>query len=108
MTDTHALVDLIDFSLQLESMLKDDLSDGKLSLIELVGFVKLIGPVRTLVGEAKEIPTEVSQLSPEDVVMLAGHIVEKLGVDNAKAQAILAASLSTVSSLLNLVKAIRG
>ena len=73
---------------------------GQSVLSELLDYENLIADLENLVPQIGQIPTEVSQMVPEDYLTLTQTFVTDLAITNEKAQTIIAASLQLLNDLV--------
>lgn len=73
---------------------------GQSIITKLFDYENLIGDLESLLPNIGDIPTEVSQLQPEDYLTLVNTLVTDLNVTDVKAKAIITASLTTLHDIV--------
>lgn len=93
---------------------EEALKPGQGILQRLLGFEDLVPELIKFLPEASKISGEIKAMGPDDYVAAAEQLVAELAIDNAKAQAVLAASFPIVHDLAamapkveNLIKALK-
>lgn len=110
MADIKNIKEVIIFGLTAAKLLKADLSDGRFSLLEIVGLWKLVGPAQDAFKDMGLIPGELKDLSPAErgeLVDLVRQVLEQDITDTA-ALAKAEQALSAVDSVLSTVEMFRG
>lgn len=82
-------------------------ADGKLSLEDVGAFLSVVPAVIPVVSAVPKLPEELADLSEEEAAEAVAHVMLKLAVEDAKARAIVAASLKVAAAVAGLVKAVR-
>ncbi len=72
---------------------KAALADGKITVMDLPRFLNLIPDLLAALGSLALVPGEVKALTPEQDAAIVAHVMQRLGVSNAKAATIAAAAL---------------
>lgn len=98
---------VVDLALVATKVLREVLADGKISLIEMLSFLKLRSAVGPAIDGIGKVPAELKDLSSEEARELTAHVMAQLKVDDVRAAEIAAASLETAASVFKLVKAIK-
>ncbi len=83
-------------------------ADGKVSVEDIGAVLAVIPAIPPVVALAPALPAEAADLDPEEGAELVVHVMAKLAIDDAKARAVIAASLKVVVAVVELVKAIKG
>lgn len=101
--------DLVLFGIQLSTIIRADLEDGKMSIFEILGLIKLIGPAQTAIEGIEQVPGELLDLDSEEAKEIFDAIREAVGsnLDDERARAIAKDSLDGVQSLLSAIASIR-
>lgn len=89
---------------------KDAMTDGKLSWYEMAGFLAEVRPVRRAIERIHEVPSELIDLSPEEMPALTADISNILaawGISH-RSQDITRLVVSRMPALLDLVQALLG
>lgn len=100
------LIELLDLLLDAHSVVKQALSDGKVGLGDAALLFKLVPQIGPAVSGLSEVPAEVKDLTAAEAGQVVAHVMAKLAVEDAKARAIIAASLKVVVDGVELAKAI--
>lgn len=101
--------DVISFGLLASKVLGDDLADGKMSVMELFGLLKLRGPAMEAISGANQIPAELLDLDSAEAAEIIAMIREAVGshVTSDDAKGIADDSFSAVKAILSLQARIR-
>lgn len=102
-----ALKESIDLVIDTLDAVKAISSDGKVGLDDLgalISFVKKVGP---LVGDMGKVPSEVKDLSLEEVQELIAYVALKLSIPDEHAMKVVDASLKLMSSSVTLLQAVK-
>lgn len=106
---------LIDLGLEIEDLVSKLVKNGanwQNDIPELFAKVPvLIAHVQAIAAAGAQIPLEMKDLDGEEALALVAHVADKLTLDNAKAQAVVKASLKLAAHMIadgiDLAKAIR-
>ncbi len=103
------LKEVIIFGLSVTTILKADLSDGKISLLEMWGLRNLIGPAQEALEGIGEIPAEIIDLDPVESAELCEIVRQVLEQQITDQMALVKANqaLSAVQSMLSTVAMFR-
>lgn len=82
-------------------------ADGKVDAQDLGAVVAVIPAIPPAIAAGGQIPAELSDLDSEEAAELAAHVMAKLAVDDAKARAVIEASLKVAVAVVGLVKAVK-
>ena len=82
-------------------------ADGKISLEDIGAVVAILPAVLPVISLVGQLPAELADLSEEEAAEAVAHVMLKLAVEDAKARAVVAASLKTAAAVAGLVQAIR-
>lgn len=83
------------------------LADGKVDFLDAMQFSNLLPELIPAVQGLDQIPGEISHLDLAAGEALVAHVVERLGIINVKAVAIINASLKLIGAVKDLVVAIK-
>lgn len=110
MTNIKELKEVVIFGLTAAKLLKTDLADGKLSLLEIFGLYKLISPAHDAFQGIALIPGELNDLSSEESAELVDLVRQVLEQDITDTAALAKAeqALSAMDSLLSTIAMFRG
>ena len=107
-TGTKELTEVVDLVLSAVDVGKAALKDGKIDINDLSLLLTLVPSVGPAVENISKVPGELRDITEEEAVALAAHVMGKLSVDDPKARKIVEASLKTAVSVFGLVQAIAG
>lgn len=105
--NTEHLTKLVDLALTGVDVAKKALADGHVGLEDLGLLIALVPAVGPAIDGIGEVPAELKDLSADEAQALAAHVMAKLVVEDAKARAIVEASLGMVAASLKLAAAIK-
>lgn len=105
---TKELTELLDGVLAVVKAGMDIAKDGKVGFDDISHVVGLVPKLVPAFDGLAKLPGEVSDLSAEEAAALIAHVMANLAVDDAKAKAIVEASLKVLVSGYGLVLAIKG
>jgi len=102
--------ELVSFGIQLGKLIKSDLEDGKMSVFEIIGLVKLIGPAQRALEGIEQVPVEINDLDSAEAKQLFELIrmAVQEDVSDERARTIAEESLVAVQSLFSAIARIRG
>ncbi len=99
-------LEALDLALVAAKVLREVLADGKISIIEMLAFLKIRSAIGPAIDGLGKVPAELKDLSPSEVSEIVAHVMAKLDVGNSKAIAIAEASLGVIAAAVKLEKAI--
>lgn len=104
--DIKNLTEVVDLGLAGASIYKQAMADHKIDFSDAPLLLQLVPVVPPALEDIDKIPAEVSDLSSEELAALTAHVVQKLGVVDAKALEIIGGSLKVGSGVIQLLKAL--
>ena len=110
MTNIKELKEVITFGLSVAKVVRADLADGKMSLMEIFGLLKLIGPAQDAFEGIGSIPAEIKDLDSSESTELCELVRQALEQDISDDMALVKANqaLSAVQSFLSSIAMFRG
>jgi hypothetical protein len=104
---TKNLIEVVDLALGLLEAGTGAMKDGKLGIDDLLQLKSLVTVVGPAIGDVGEVPGELADLTTEEAAEVVGHVMLKLAIDDAKARAVVAASLKLAVAGYELFKAVK-
>ena len=104
---TKDLTEVVDLVLSAVDVGKLALADGKVDFNDLALLVALIPSVGPALDGLSNIPGELRDLTEQEGLDLAAHVMGRLSVEDPKARRIVEASLKAAVSAYGVVKALQ-
>lgn len=104
---TKELKDVLDLVLTTVEVGKLALADGKVGIEDMGLLLKLIPAVGPAIQGVNMVPAELADMDEAEAAEVVAHVMAKLTIDDAKARAVIAASLKTLIAGYELVKSLK-
>lgn len=94
---------LIKFSLDISENISSALADGKITTVEIFGFLPELMQVPGVVKSWKDIVAEVKDLMPDERIQLHAFVADEFDIPNDKVEVFIEHSLEQIISLNALI-----
>lgn len=95
---------LIKFSLDISENISSALADGKITTVEIFGFLPELMQVPGVVKSWKDIVAEVKDLMPDERIQLHAFVADEFDIPNDKVEVFIENALLQAISLITLVE----
>lgn len=104
---TKELKEALDLVLGGISVVGQAKADGKIDMNDLAFLIQLMPKIGPALDGVGEIPSEVSDLSAEEVADMASHVMARLAVDDAKAKALISGGFKVIGGAVEIIKGLK-
>jgi len=99
---------LVKFSLDVTEQIASSLADGKITTMEIFGFLPQLVEIPGVVKSWPNIVAELKDLTPEERLELHAYVVSEFDIPNDKVESFVENALLQAVSLISLVEQFKG